>query len=187
MEKFIFKPYDKKFKLLFQREKDSLVKILPKRALVEHVGSTAVPGLGGKGIIDIAIFNLKNKIKNYISELNNLGFKETSNHPADDRRIFMQKVIIKDGEVKMVHIHLCLTKQFWDSFISFRDYLRKNNKARERYAKIKKEAVTIAQGDAEKYRAHKNQLLTELANEAMKEYNEERKIKKELYSKIIDF
>ena len=46
---------DKKFQLLFSKEKSKLKKILPKFAKIEHIGSTAIQNLGGKNHIDIFI------------------------------------------------------------------------------------------------------------------------------------
>lgn len=55
MLKYVFRPYDPIFPKLFIKEKNRLKKFLGRTVLIEHVGSTAIPGLGGKGIIDIAI------------------------------------------------------------------------------------------------------------------------------------
>ena len=46
---------DKKFKLLFSKEKSKLKKILCKSAKIEHVGSKAIQNLGGKNSVDIFI------------------------------------------------------------------------------------------------------------------------------------
>ena len=51
MKKYVFKPYNPKFPVLFEQEKQRIASHLKEKAPIEHVGSTAVPGLGGKGII----------------------------------------------------------------------------------------------------------------------------------------
>ena len=61
MKKYIFKRYDPKYKDFFNSEKRKLLKVIGL-IKIEHAGSTAVPGLGGKGIIDIAIGTAKSKI-----------------------------------------------------------------------------------------------------------------------------
>lgn len=53
MSKYVFKPYNSIFPELFEKEKERLSKYLTGEYQIEHVGSTAVQGLGGKGIIDI--------------------------------------------------------------------------------------------------------------------------------------
>src|SRR3989344_2814880 len=78
-DKYKFEKYNPIYKILFQKEKAKLIKIFPK-SQIEHVGSTSVPDLGGKGIIDIAISAPKNQINNSIKKLwkkprlNNLNF-----------------------------------------------------------------------------------------------------------------
>jgi len=47
INKYVFKKYRKSYPLFFQKEKKRLKKIFP-RAEIEHVGSTSIPGLGGK-------------------------------------------------------------------------------------------------------------------------------------------
>ena len=110
---------------MFEKERRKLVKILPKSSKIEHVGSTSIPGLGGKGIIDIAVSISKKDLKKTMSRLEKLGFEYHPSHPANDKRIFMQKVIKENEKERGIHIHLTLTKSFYDSFISFN--LRKNN------------------------------------------------------------
>lgn len=73
LKKYSFNNYSEKYKEFFKKEKIKLQKIFPK-AKIEHVGSSAVKGLGGKGIIDIAISVPKKEIKNSISELEKNGY-----------------------------------------------------------------------------------------------------------------
>ena len=54
MDKYVFRDHSPKYKSFFEFERKKIAKILLK-AKVEHVGSTAISGLGGKGIIDIMI------------------------------------------------------------------------------------------------------------------------------------
>ena len=61
-KKYSFNKYLDIYRKLFIKEKYKLVSILPN-AKIEHVGSTSIIGLGGKGIIDIAISVPKNKIE----------------------------------------------------------------------------------------------------------------------------
>ena len=52
-DKYIFRPYNPIFPELFKNEKERMEKILGDNLKIEHIGSTAVMGLGGKGVIDI--------------------------------------------------------------------------------------------------------------------------------------
>ncbi|MCL4366030.1 GrpB family protein [Patescibacteria group bacterium] len=63
MKKYVFRPYDINFPKLFEKERERIRKVLGKSDLIEHIGSTAVPSLGGKGIIDICIATDKKNLK----------------------------------------------------------------------------------------------------------------------------
>lgn len=167
-QKYKFKQYDKTYPLLFQREKAKLKKILTKSARIEHVGSTAVPGLGGKGIIDILVFVPNRDLSKNFKILKENRF-EYSPHPGDDKRKFFQKRIIYRGKERRVHIHLTADKGFCDSFIAFREYLRKNPKIRDEYARIKMEGAKLAEEDKMKYANHKLNFLKETVRKALEE------------------
>src|SRR5574341_424131 len=54
--KVVIVPYDKTWPVMFEQEKERLEKALSHHALsIQHIGSTAVPGLSAKPIIDIMI------------------------------------------------------------------------------------------------------------------------------------
>ena len=169
MKKYVFNRYSNKFSKIYKKEESKLKKLLGDIE-IEHVGSTAVPELGGKGIIDIVIKTPKNKLNEFIKKLERMGYRHNLEHPGDDRRVFMQKIIRRSEKERRVHIHLTFDTGFYDSFISFRDYLRKNDKAREKYARIKKEAAKKCKEDGKAYRAHKDKFLNKITKRALKIY-----------------
>jgi len=71
---YSFLPYDPIFKELFNKEKSYLQKILDDDLVIEHFGSTSVPGLGGKGVIDIYILAPKDKVKSVSNKLQENGY-----------------------------------------------------------------------------------------------------------------
>jgi len=150
-EKYRFKKYSPRYPLIFKKEKQILKIILPN-IKIEHVGSTSVPNLGGKGIIDIAISVSKIKIPEAIKKLQKIGY---SYQPwsGDKQRKFFQK----NNKIHIQLTHNNSTR--WKSMIAVRNYLRKNKKARLEYSKIKKQAVKFADGEGKKYRQYKEQFL----------------------------
>lgn len=54
-EMLILHKYNSKYARLFQNEKKKLNNALNNICLVDHIGSTAIPGVDGKGIIDIML------------------------------------------------------------------------------------------------------------------------------------
>lgn len=169
-DKYSFHKYSGNYEQLFSREKSKIQRILPL-IKIEHIGSTSIPGLGGKGIIDIAIKTPKNKASQFIKKLEKLGYKENEEHPKNEKRIFLQKIIKREGKERRVHIHLALKNEFWNSFIVIRDYLRSHEKERKEYNKIKKSAVNHAKGDGKKYRRYKESFLEKILKLVLKKEN----------------
>lgn len=168
MKKYKFGPYNKKFPLLFRREKLKLINILPKGIQIEHIGSTAVPGLRGKGLIDIIIGVPKNKLSRIKSYLEKAGYEFRPN-AGDKNRLFFRKDYSFRGKIRRIHIHLTqyLSKD-WLETIAVRDYLRNNKREAKRYEKIKRKAIKIAKGDGAKYRKSKKNYLRRLTEKALK-------------------
>lgn len=75
-QKYVYKSYSTIFPDLFQKEKERITSSLVNAIAIEHVGSTAIPGLGGKGIIDIAISVSKEEMEHASSILQKLGYIE---------------------------------------------------------------------------------------------------------------
>lgn len=165
-KKYVFKKYHPSYQKLFSKEKSKLLKVFPKNIQIEHVGSTSVPGLGGKGIIDIMIRAPKKYTKKYMRILENEGY-QYSPHSVDAKRKFFQKIIKRNGKERRIHIHLTIAKDYLISFLAFRDYLRKNKEVRDEYARIKRQAVKYAKGSAIKYKDYKDDFIKETAKKAL--------------------
>jgi len=74
----IIAPYDPQWPILFEQEKHVLLKTLNEwPIMIEHIGSTAVPGLAAKPIIDIMIGVESLEIANheFIAALTQLGYE----------------------------------------------------------------------------------------------------------------
>jgi GrpB-like predicted nucleotidyltransferase (UPF0157 family) len=89
MKKVRLLPYNKKFVEIFEKEKAEISKVV-SNCEIHRIGSTAVSGLGGKGIVDImiALENWKEE-EEIIENLKNIGFKHV--HPREKGRIFLSK------------------------------------------------------------------------------------------------
>lgn len=168
--KYKFKAYSEEFPKLYKQEERKLRKILPKNIKMEHVGSTAVPGLGGKGIIDIMAVVRKKDIKKSMKRLGKLGF-DYRPQPKDSKRKFFQKIIRRNKKERRVHVHLIYKKDIEISLIAFREYLKKHKEARDMYVKLKRKAVKHAKGEGKKYRTYKEKFIKSLTKKALKEYN----------------
>ena len=148
MKKLEIFPYNKKFVEIFEKEKEKISKVL-NNCEIHHVGSTAVPGLGGKGIIDImiALENWKAE-REVIKKLKNTGFKHV--HPREQGRLFLSKhrKPIPDN----VHIHIVIKgSKLYKELLAYRDYLRINKKEAKKYFDLKLKWLEKARGNRAKY------------------------------------
>jgi GrpB-like predicted nucleotidyltransferase (UPF0157 family) len=176
IKKYSYYPYDKIYPELYKKRAIILNKLLKKYSpTIEHIGSSSVPGLGGKGIIDIELSVNKEDLKKVKKSLVKNHYKAGDNF-NDPERWFFWKFYSDNGEKRTVHVHLTFNNSgAWKRAISTRNFLRENREARDKYAKIKKEGVKIAQGKGRKYVEHKQEFLANLSKKAMKKYYNNKK------------
>lgn len=151
--------YDSTAPQLFEEARGVLQNLLPE-AEIHHVGSTAIPGLGGKGIIDImiAIPDWGDKVSAG-RKLIDLGF--THVHKEINNRIFMSRV--GDTVKNDVHIHLTyIGSTQYQNFLAFRDYLRAHPDEAKNYLAQKHQWLKSASGHRQFYTASKNDYIAQI-------------------------
>jgi len=134
--------------------KNNILKLSDRKLDIEHIGSTAIKGLGGKGIIDILI-GIKNwkEAVDTIKILKKLGFKHF--HKIENHCLFASTQRFSEEGDFHVHIGRKSTKQY-ANMIAFRDYLRHHPKEVRRYAQIKKASFEKCKHDRKLYKKLKN-------------------------------
>ena len=122
---------------------------------IEHVGSTSVPNLDSKPIIDIDIVysNLADfeKIK---FGLEKAGYYHNGNQGIDDRDVFKRNGKYTNEILDKVkhHLYVCpINTKALERHILLRNFLRKNDWARLEYQKMKYELAEKANQDKNKY------------------------------------
>jgi len=125
MNKYVFKPYNTIFPELFEKEKLRLSKFLTGEYKIEHFGSTAVAGLGGKEIIDIYIVATQSDLDRISQEVLSAGY-EGRPRVSSDQHIFHKIALLDPKEEKRTyHVHINFPEaEDFKSAIAFRDYLR---------------------------------------------------------------
>ncbi len=166
-EKYSYREYSAKYPVLFLREKHRLRQVLATDAVVHHVGSTAVPGLGGKGIIDVYVAVNNKHLTENKNQLEKAGYVFRLSG-GSNQRLFFFKDYRYAGKVRRVHVHLTYHNSFeLIRALSVVDYLRQHPESVQEYSRVKQKAVNHANGDGKKYRAFKSELLEELSRKAM--------------------
>ena len=132
-------PYDSEWPNLFEDEAASLRRKLPRTIVmrIEHFGSTAVPGLAAKPVIDllVQVNSLEETRKRVVPLLESEGydyFWRTDVSPA------YAWFIKRDASGKRTHhIHMVeADSKMWER-LYFRDYLREFPEEARRYAELK--------------------------------------------------
>ncbi len=147
----------------FEKEKQILTDIFGDSA-IEHVGSTAIPGVSAKPIIDIiiAVSSLDDSyINQFVDPLEKFGYSYM--HKFADRHFFA-----KGPEEKRTH-HVSLVKEdstSWKNYILFRDYLRHNKLVREKYTELKEKLASQFAEDRASYTKAKEKFIEEMLEEA---------------------
>ena len=129
-------PYEPKWTELFEAEKDTLLNAIGDYVSdIEHIGSTSVPGLKAKPIIDmIAAVKDLSVYAQLIEPLGKLGYEFMPERVFDDR-VFFPKGL---QENRTHHLSLVVENSAgWTEPIAFRDYLRNSPHERQAYQALK--------------------------------------------------
>jgi GrpB-like predicted nucleotidyltransferase (UPF0157 family) len=122
---------------------------------IEHIGSTAVPGLCAKPVVDVLVGAASLAvIEAAIPRLDGAGFRYVSRHEAE---LPMRRYFVKaEGEAPRVHVHgVCTGSTIWHEHLRFRDALRTDPVLRGAYAQLKRELARIHSDDKSAYTAAK--------------------------------
>ncbi len=128
---------------------------------IEHIGSTSVPNLASKAIIDIDIIHQSNSEFGMIkSRLLEIGYFHNGNQGIEEREVFKRNGIIKNSILDNVahHLYVCpIHSLALKRHILFRDALRNNKFAKKEYQKIKYELARKANQNRKVYAELKEQ------------------------------
>jgi GrpB-like predicted nucleotidyltransferase (UPF0157 family) len=174
MEKYLFKPSTPQFPLLFDQEQQRLAACMTCPARIEHVGSTAVAGLGGKGIIDIAIAVPPACLPQASADLRRAGYAFRPQAGSNERWFHrMDRPDPIDG-TRRYHVHLTYPESTeWGAMLAFRDYLRTHPDAAAAYGQAKQIAAVQAAGDGQRYMEMKTPVLEQILSAALHMRSEE--------------
>ena len=105
---------------------------------VEHIGSTAVPGLPGKGIIDLAVATTPDDVPTVAALLSDLGFgPQPGPDPWPPSRPMLVGSLERDGTTFRIHCHVLPNRDELHRDLAFRDALLADPELVEGYAALK--------------------------------------------------
>lgn len=160
-------PYDSNWPILFESLKEEINNALKENCInIYHVGSTSIPGLCAKPTIDIMC--VVKDLKAAEKSLKQIGYESKGEFNLPLRLFFGKK------QPHNVNIHVVKENNgeiAWN--LIFQNYLQKNKKARDMYAKVKLDLIkenpdgfNMIEGLFSEYTIKKGEIINKIAKEA---------------------
>ena len=154
--------YDQKWPALYEEQKAIVVAatgIVAKR--VEHIGSTAVPGLGAKPIIDLMVgVSGVEDAQRQIEALEGVGYEWRGETVPGT-------LYLRKAEPRRFNLHLTQWEgEFWLDHLLFRDFLRTHPEMARQYECLKRELMSQLASDPPAYNAAKTSFIEFIVQQA---------------------
>lgn len=133
---------------------------------IEHIGSTSIPGLPAKPIIDmVGLVANYESFATALPHLATIGWVHAPEPGDPEQRTW--SVCFPSVQHRTHHLHVVEdVSTGWPDWLLFRDYLRTHPEAAARYGDVKRRLAQIDNTDRARYRASKAPLIEELMQEA---------------------
>jgi len=160
--------YDKQWALLFEKEKEQLLRIFGDAAAgIEHFGSTSVPGMAAKPIVDllvgVAMLELDPCL---VRQLERRGYEGFGEAGVPGRLYFRKR-----GEHAFNLAIVEWQGEQWINNLLIRDYLRTNPAAAEQYSEHKRKAIERGANTLLAYSEQKADFVQDLLEQARRSLN----------------
>jgi GrpB-like predicted nucleotidyltransferase (UPF0157 family) len=153
-------PYSPMWPAVFDIERERLTRVFgADRVAIEHIGSTAVPGLGGKPIIDVMLGAPDLAIVDrHIPELVAQGYRHV---PEVERGTRERRFLVKaEGHPGYFHLHAVgLDTASWRDHLAFRDALRADAALAGEYWRLKRRILARYPTDRAAYNDAKSTFI----------------------------
>ena len=152
--------YDPEWPALFEAEKKRILDVIgPQVLAIEHVGSTAVPGMPAKPVIDVmaGTNNVACTADACAASLQSIGYEYVPKPALSDRRFFRRGAWLLDC---MYHLHVVeMDGETWHRYTVFRDALRTDPEVARGYRELKQRLAAEHRFDRGTYTAAKNSFI----------------------------
>ncbi|KTC64959.1 glutamate rich protein GrpB (plasmid) [Legionella adelaidensis] len=157
-------PYDPRWPIQFESEASAIKKALGNNCIeVHHIGSTSVPGLAAKPIIDmIPVVSDIVKVDNAIAAMKALDYEFKGEYGIPFRRYFQ-----KGGNQKAYNIHIFETgNPDIERHIKFRDWMETHSEDKNAYAQLKQNLANHYPNDITAYCLGKEDFIASIDRKA---------------------
>lgn len=151
----------------FMQLRTTYLRGLPVGATVEHVGSTAVPGLPAKDCIDIVVTVPAEDLQTALVMLAASDFEHRpTSFSEDPERFFLH--LLGPQRQRVAHLHLMAEEHFAAAeMVAVRDLLRRDMSWRKRYTQIKRNLAEQFPMDRPSYLAGKDSFVRDMTAAAV--------------------
>ena len=165
----IIADYDPSWPQKYREEEKRLKQILGENCMaMYHIGSTSVPGLAAKPILDILpVVKSLEKVDEAAAEFEKIGYEYLGEFGIQGRRYLR-----KGGEERTHQIHMFQVDDMKniERHLAFRDYLRSHAREREAYAQLKRSLAQKFPYDIDGYCDGKDSFVKEMETQALAQY-----------------
>jgi GrpB-like predicted nucleotidyltransferase (UPF0157 family) len=162
-------PYEKKWPELAAEEIAAIRAALPNMNFeIEHIGSTAVPELSAKPILDLLIGSDTLDIaKQFIDPLEGIGYSYWRGNPKKWHLFFVKGLPLAGGTGRTHHVHIYdKNHEEFRKKLIFRDYLRAHSNSAQDYLRLKEDLSRWFSDDREAYTDGKTDFVNSILKRA---------------------
>jgi len=163
-EPVVLVEYDSAWPRLYEKESERIRAAIGDAVVaIEHIGSTAVPGLAAKPVIDVLVgLQALHLTREQIEAMASLGYEYLGEYGISGRLFF------RKGRPRSHHVHAVLhASHLWDRHLAFRDYLRARPDEAKDYAVFKQALAAELAGERDGYTARKDAFAAALQERAL--------------------
>ncbi|HEY8622655.1 MAG TPA: GrpB family protein [Casimicrobiaceae bacterium] len=127
----------------------------------EHIGSTAIPGCAGKGIVDLVALYPRGRLEKARRAIDGLGFQhQRAGHEFPEDRPMRVGAIEHEGRIYRLHVHIVAAESTEaKALYRFRNVLRMDEKLRDAYQAKKRAILQSGTSDPAGYTHAKGEFI----------------------------
>ena len=165
MRKVVVVEHNREWQNLFAEESQSIAKALENIVAIHHVGSTAIPGIYAKPIIDLLVeVNDINEVDRNNSNMEDLGYQVMGEYGIVSRRFFRKD---NASGIRTHHVHVFETNsQQVKRHLAFRDYMIAHPVEAKQYSDLKQKLAKQFPQDIESYMDGKDEFIKNIDRQA---------------------
>lgn len=175
-EHIAIEPYDPAWPMRYAEEEDRLLRSLPPDLVIriDHIGSTSVPGLSAKPIIDVQVevSSLERVRREVVPIMKDLAYEFIWRPSIGEHGPFYAWFIKRNAQgERTFHVHMVEPDEASDDRLLFRDHLRAHPEEAQRYEALKQGLAAAHPNDRAAYTLSKTPFIAEVIRKAREARN----------------